>query len=59
MVTVGAQLSGASSNRLLVGASDALDELGLAGVAAAKLLCLASTPALPIGGCGIFFNALI
>ncbi len=35
-VADGAQLAGASSNRLLVGASDALDELGLAGVAAAK-----------------------
>ena len=30
-VADGAQLFGASSNRLLVGASDALDELGLAG----------------------------
>jgi len=35
-VADGAQLFGASSNRLLVAASDALDELGLAGVAAAK-----------------------
>jgi len=41
-VADGAQLSGASSNRLLVGAADALDELGLAGVAASKISGLAA-----------------